>query len=435
MQNESYTNHVNILKNELVCALGCTEPIAIAYCASVVRHALAETVEHIDVYCSGNMIKNVKSVTVPNSNGMIGIEAAATLGIVGGNEFKALEVLESVTPSDIEKTKELLSNNFCNVEFVEGVPNLYVSIVAHGAHNKACATIEERHTNITELTLNGKPVEFNTEDSDECECTQNTQKLECDRDALTLSSIWEFIHEVCVEDIRKPIENQIECNTKISDEGLKNSWGANVGSTLLNCRPDSVCVRAKARAAAGSDARMNGCPLPVVIVCGSGNQGMTASLPVIEYAHSLNKDQDTLIRAIALSDLVAVHVKHHIGELSAFCGAVSASCGVGAAVCYLKGGNFDEMCNTIQNTLGNVSGIVCDGAKSSCAAKIAASVDAALLGCDMALSQNAFKSGEGLIGKDPEETIKNVGYMGRVGMRSTDIEILNIMTNKADVEL
>ena len=435
MDKTEYINHVNILKNELVCALGCTEPIAIAYAASLARRAMGATPDHIKVLCSGNMIKNVKSVTVPNSNGMIGIEAAATLGVVGGNEDKALEVLESITQEDIKLTQKLLDNNFCSVEFVEGVPNLYVSVEAQKDDDTSVATIEERHTNITVLTKNGVSVDFSSSDDDSsCSCVKDT-KLECDRDALTLESIWNFIHDVDVEDIRCCVENQIKCNSAIADEGIKNDWGANVGSTLLSTRPDDIIVRAKARAAAGSDARMNGCPMPVVIVCGSGNQGMTASLPVIEYAKHLNKSQDELIRAIALSDLVAVHIKHYIGELSAFCGAVSAACGVGSAVCYLKGGNLDQVGNTIQNTLGNVSGIVCDGAKSSCAAKIASSVDAALLGCDMALANQAFKPQEGLLGNSFEETIKNVGYVGRVGMCSTDIEILNIMTNKADVEL
>jgi L-cysteine desulfidase len=253
------------------------------------------------------------------------------------------------------------------------------------------------------------------------------------REDLSLKSIWEFAHQLEVTDVDGLISRQIELNQNISREGLSGRWGANIGSTLLHSRPNDISCKARAAAAAGSDARMSGCPLPVVINCGSGNQGITCSQPVLEYAHDLWSSHDGLVRAVVLSDLTAVHVKYFIGELSAFCGAVSASCGAGAGICYLRGGSFAQYEATIVNTLANVGGIVCDGAKPSCAAKISAAVDAAILGCDMALSDDNFLAGDGLVGRNAEETIRSMGYVGRVGMHPTDVEILNIMIGKTDV--
>lgn len=433
MNKQSYDNHIHILKAELVNALGCTEPIAIAYCAAVTRRALGTMPDCIEIHCSGNMIKNVKSVTVPNSQGMKGIEAAATLGMVGGNAQRGLEVLEGVDDEAIETAKRLVKEGFCQVDLVENVPNLYVACYAFAKDETASCVISERHTNIVELTHNDESLLEPEAHHDDCAAIQpNCQ--DCDRSALSLSSIWEFIHEVDVDDIRDVILNQLANNEAISKEGLSGNWGACVGRTLLDSRPDDISTCARAAAAAGSDARMSGCPLPVTIVCGSGNQGITCSMPVLEYARYLEADADTLIRAVALSNLVAVHVKHYIGELSAFCGAVSAAAGAGSAICYLKGGDFQQFQNTIINTLGNVGGIVCDGAKPSCAAKISSSLDAAILGCDMALAGRCFLAGEGLMGADPEDTIRNMGYVGRVGMHPTDVEILNLMIGKTKVD-
>ncbi len=431
MDATAYANHLAILKEELVCALGCTEPIAVAYASALARTALGCMPEHITVSCSGNIVKNVKSVTVPNSNGMRGIEAAATLGVVGGDERRALEVLESVTDKDRAKARQLVAEDFCSVELAEGVPNLYVQVVATASGHTAVSRIEERHTNVVELTLDGNAVQV-----DGVSIAQSTEEgtVQDPRTTLSLSSVWEFAHTVDLADVDELISFQITTNKAISDEGLRGNWGARIGRTLLSSRSNDITCKARASAAAGSDARMSGCAMPVVICCGSGNQGITCSMPVLEYGHELWSSHEDIIRAVVLSDLTAVHVKYYIGELSAFCGAVSASCGAGAGICMLRGGSFEQFEATVVNTLVNVGGIVCDGAKPSCAAKISAAVDAAILGCDMALADDNFLPGDGLVGDTPEESIRAMGYVGRVGMQPTDIEILNIMIGKTDLE-
>ena len=431
MDEASYRNHRAILEEELVCALGCTEPIAVAYAAALARAALGVEPESITSACSGNIIKNVKSVTVPNSGGLRGIEAAATLGTIGGDATRALEVLEAVSPADIERTKELLAGGYCDVALVEDVPNLYVRATATAGGHTAVACIEERHTNVTELSRDGVTVSVAGVTATGPGAHVETSRA--DRTKLTLESIWEFAHIVDIADVEPTVGRQIDLNKRIADEGIRGDWGASIGSTLLSSRPHDVVAKAKAMAAAGSDARMSGCPLPVVIICGSGNQGITASMPVLEYAHELWSSREALVRAVVLSDLTAVHVKHFVGELSAFCGAVTAGAGAGAGICYLRGGSFAQYEATIVNTIANVGGIVCDGAKPSCAAKISAAVDAAILGCDMALSDGSFHAGDGLVGADAEETIRSMGYVGRVGMHPTDVEILNIMIGKTDV--
>ena len=431
MDATAYANHLAILKEELVCALGCTEPIAVAYASALARTALGCMPEHITVSCSGNIVKNVKSVTVPNSNGMRGIEAAATLGVVGGDERRALEVLESVTDEHRAKARQLVAEDFCSVELAEGVPNLYVQVVATASGHTAVSRIEERHTNVVELTLDGNAVQV-----DGVSIAQSTEEgtVQDPRTTLSLSSVWEFAHTVDLADVDELISFQITTNKAISDEGLRGNWGARIGRTLLSSRSNDITCKARASAAAGSDARMSGCAMPVVICCGSGNQGITCSMPVLEYGHELWSSHEDIIRAVVLSDLTAVHVKYYIGELSAFCGAVSASCGAGAGICMLRGGSFEQFEATVVNTLVNVGGIVCDGAKPSCAAKISAAVDAAILGCDMALADDNFLAGDGLVGDTPEESIRAMGYVGRVGMQPTDIEILNIMIGKTDLD-
>ncbi|MEE8681787.1 MAG: L-serine ammonia-lyase, iron-sulfur-dependent, subunit alpha [Olsenella sp.] len=421
--------YLNILKRELVCALGCTEPIAVAFVAALARDALGTAPEHLSVACSGNIIKNVKSVTVPNSGNQRGIEAAATLGCVGGKAEAALEVLEGVTKDEQERTRELVSSGFCDVSLAEDVPNLYVRVVATGEGHEGVACVSGRHTNVVELARDGKAVSVDGVTVQEG-AAQEDAEAEPDLACLSLEGIWEFVHTVDIADIKDMIERQVTLNENISNEGLSGDWGARIGKTLLLTRPDDISCRARAAAAAGSDARMSGCPMPVVINCGSGNQGITCSLPVAEYARYLKVPHDEMLRAVALSDLTAIHAKRFIGELSAFCGAVTAATGAGAAICYLRGGSFGQYQATIANTLANVGGIVCDGAKPSCAAKIAAAVDAAILGCDMALTNVDFNPGEGLIGETTEETIRSMGYVGRVGMHPTDVEILNIMIGK-----
>ena len=436
MDATAYANHLQILREELVCALGCTEPIALAYVASLARTALGREPEHLLVQCSGNIVKNVKSVTVPNSGGQHGIEVAATLGAIGGDETRALEVLETVTKEDCERCNRLVRQGYCDVMLVRDVPNLYIRVVASARGHEAVACVEERHTNVTELTFDGAPTMAHSVSAQSCDGSGDGAKApdgQGIREALDLGSIWEFVHEARIEDIRGLICQQIDLNEMIAAEGLSGNWGANIGRTLLNTRPNDISCRVRALAAAGSDARMGGCPLPVVICCGSGNQGITCSQPVVEWGRELGLPKDDIARAVALSDLVAVHVKHFVGELSAFCGAVSAACGAGAAICWLRGGTFEQYQATVVNTLANVGGIVCDGAKPSCAAKIASAVDAAVLGCDMALLGNNLLPGEGLVSVDAEQTIRSVGYVGRVGMRATDVEILNLMIGKTRV--
>ena len=430
MDPSAISTHIAILQEELVCALGCTEPIAVAYAAALARAALGKQPDHLNVACSGNIIKNVKSVTVPNSGGMRGIEAAAILGAVGGDETRELEVLESVTDTHREATSRLLQKHVCDVTLAENVPNLYVRIIAEADDHTAIARLEERHTNVTELTLDGTPISVANVSA---HAADPYATVTDPRETLSLASIWEFAHTVDLALVDELISNQITTNKAISDEGLRNDWGANIGRTLLRSRSNDITCKARASAAAGSDARMSGCAMPVVICCGSGNQGITCSMPVLEYAHELWASHEELVRAVVLSDLTAVHVKFYVGELSAFCGAVSASCGAGAGICMLRGGTFEQFEATVVNTLVNVGGIVCDGAKPSCAAKISATVDAAILGCDQALTGVSFKPGDGLVGDTPEESIRAMGYVGRVGMQPTDIEILNIMIGKTDV--
>ena len=430
MDAATYDRHIAILREELVCALGCTEPIAVAYAAALARAALTRMPDHLAVACSGNIIKNVKSVTVPNSGGMKGIEAAALLGALGGDETRALEVLESVKEEHRAQVAPLIAASACSVELAEGVPNLYVRVTATGGGRTAIACLEERHTNVTELTVDGVPT---TVGGISAQAANPHATIADPRAELTLTSIWEFAHEVDLADVDELITGQVTTNKAISDEGLRNDWGANIGRTLLRSRSNDITCKARASAAAGSDARMSGCAMPVVICCGSGNQGITCSMPVLEYAHELWSSHEELVRAVVLSDLTAVHVKYYVGELSAFCGAVSASCGAGAGICMLRGGSFEQFEATVVNTLVNVGGIVCDGAKPSCAAKISAAVDAAILGCDMALADDSFKAGDGLVGDTPEESIRMMGRVGRVGMQPTDIEILNLMIGKTEV--
>ena len=426
MEKSLYDNYVNILKHELIPALGCTEPIAIAYASAKARQVLGEMPDRIEMNLSGNIIKNVKGVTVPNSGGLKGMEVAAVLGVVGGNADAALEVLESVKPEDIELTKKLVAQGICTCELAEGVANLYVEARVYKDGHSAEVTILDHHTNIVKVVKDGEVlVDRKSEDEN--------ADAGIDKSKLTLKDIIDFANEVKIEDVKEVLGRQLTMNKAISQEGLDNPWGAQVGKTLLASRGNDVVTRACARAAAGSDARMSGCSLPVVINSGSGNQGITVSMPVYTYAEEWNISEDKLYRALCISNLVSVHIKYFIGSLSAFCGAVSAACGSGAAIAYMYGASYDQIGQTIINTLGNVGGIVCDGAKSSCAAKISSAVNAALLGFQMAIEGKGFQNGEGIVLENVEQTIKSMGHVGRVGMAGTDIDILNIMIGKIDV--
>ena len=423
MDKEIYQNYVNILREELVPALGCTEPIAIAYGAATAVAALGCRPEHIHMHCSGNIVKNVQGVTVPNSGGMKGIEAAAVLGALGGDSTKKLEVLESVTPEVIEKAKALIGTGYCKCTLAEGVANLFVLAEVSAAGHTVKVEIEHTHTGIVSIIKDGESIFQNRG------IEQPASRIG-DKSTLNVIDILDFADTVDIKDIKSFLDNQIEMNSVISDEGLRRCYGACVGKTLLETYGDGVANRAKARAAAGSDARMSGCSLPVVINSGSGNQGMTVSLPVIEFAKEIGASREKLYRALVISNLVALHQKKYIGNLSAYCGAVCAACGSGAAITYLYGGSYDDISRTIINTIANVGGIVCDGAKPSCAAKIASAVDAAIMGHYMSREGRCFHYGEGLVQEDVEHTIQNIGYVGRVGMKATDVEILNIMLDE-----
>ena len=419
MDQHMYNEYLAILREEIVPALGCTEPIAIAYASAKARSVLGCLPEHITVKCSGNIIKNVKAVIVPTTGDMKGIETSAVLGAVGGNPDKKLEVLVDVTEEDLALTRELLKKKICSVELIEGVSSLQIIVEMTAGEDSSLVEIAFSHTNIVRIEHNGALL-FKKGLS-----VQNA--TETDRSLLNLKDIYTFATTVNLEDVADLMERQVDCNLKIAREGLSNKYGANVGSTILEHYGDDVRNRARALPAAGSDARMNGCVLPVMINSGSGNQGMTVSLPVEVYAEELEVSREKKIRALVLSNLIGIYQKNELGKLSAYCGAVSAAVGAGAAIAYLNNASYDVIEETIVNTLGNVSGIVCDGAKASCAAKIASSVDAAILAYHMASERRGFHNGEGLVKESAEKTLKSYGRMGREGMRATDVEILRIM--------
>ena len=419
MDSTLYANYLNILKHELVPALGCTEPIAIAYAAAKARQVLGEFPEQVEMHLSGNIIKNVKGVTVPNSGGLKGIDVAAVLGIVGGNADRALEVLSEVSPEDISRTRELISQKICSCSLVENVDNLFITAIVTSGKHSASVTIEHQHTNITKITKDGEIILDNP--------YRSTEAAAIDKSLLTVKDILDFADQVRMEDIQPVINRQIKLNSAIAQEGLDNNYGAQIGKTLMHVWGKSVTTRACARAAAGSDARMGGCSMPVVINSGSGNQGLTVSIPVIVYAEEKKCSDEELYRALVVSNLISLHQKRYIGNLSAYCGATSAGCAAACGIAYLEHSSYDVICNTIINSICTIGGMVCDGAKSSCAGKIASAVEAGLLAYSMAKDGKVYGEGEGLVGKDIEDTISNVGRMGKDGMKSTDLEILNIM--------
>ena len=420
-EDEKYQAYVQILKEELVPAMGCTEPIALAYAAAKAREVLGEIPDEGKVEASGSIIKNVKSVIVPNTNHLKGIPAAATAGIIAGKAEKELEVIAEVTEEQIEEMKEFLKTRKITVEHVDHGITFEIIVTVTKGDSYAMVRIANYHTNIVHIEKDHKvlldiPVEGESEEG------------LTDRSLLDVEDIWDFINTVEIDDIREVIGRQIEYNTAIADEGLRGDYGANIGRVLLETYGDAdVKVRAKARAAAGSDARMNGCELPVIINAGSGNQGMTCSLPVLEYAKELNSGEDKTYRALALSNLVAIHQKTGIGRLSAYCGAVSAGAAAGAGIAYLCGGGYEEVIHTVVNALAIVSGMVCDGAKASCAAKIAESVDAGILGYNMYIRGQQFYAGDGIVTRGVEATIHNIGRLGKDGMRETNEEIIKMM--------
>ena len=417
-EDNIYQVYVQILKEELVTAMGCTEPIAISYAAARARAVLGELPEKIIVKASGSIIKNVKSVVVPNTGGLRGIEAAAAAGVVCGNENRKLEVLSEIESEDIERIKGYLGQADIKVEYQETGRTFDLSVCVYKEHSQACVRITDYHTNIVQIEKNWEFIRDDLKD----------EKIEkANRDVLSMENIWEFVRCADIEDVKETLDKQIECNMKIAREGIRGNYGANIGSILLKMEGDSVQVRAKAMAAAGSDARMNGCGLPVVINSGSGNQGITCSVPVLVYGESLNCDIKKIYRALLLSNLTAIYIKAGIGTLSAYCGAVSAGAAAGAGIAYLHGGGYEEIKHTIVNALAIVSGIVCDGAKASCAAKIASSVEAGIVGYYMYLNEQEFCAGEGIVAEGIDRTIENIGILGKEGMKETNKKIIEMM--------
>ena len=417
--NKIYRQYLQILREALIPAMGCTEPIAMAYAAAKARQVLGEMPDKIDIVISGNIIKNVKSVVVPNTGGLKGITAAVAAGVTVGDADRQLEVLAGVREEDIHLIREFMDSCPMTVMKSQSPKLLDIDLRLYKGTDCVRLRIADYHTNIVLIEKNGDVLLRLDDASDD--------GGETDRSVLSVKGIVEFAECVRIDDVRELLERQIAYNTAISQEGLRGEYGASVGKTLLSTRGSDVRVRARAVAAAGSDARMSGCELPVVIVSGSGNQGMTASLPVIVYAQDMGADRDRLLRALVVSNLVTVHQKTPIGRLSAFCGAVSAGCGAAAGVAWLCEGSVDAVSATITNTLGMISGTVCDGAKPSCATKIASAVEAGLLGFDLYERGKGLCGGDGILKGDVEKTIESVGKLAREGMRETDSEILEIM--------
>ena len=413
-----YQMYLDILQEELLPALGCTEPIAVAYAAANARSVLPGAPERLEVAVSNNIVKNVKSVIVPNTGGLKGIQAAAAIGAVAGNEKLALEVISSVTERDRESLRKFLAEKEILVKPAESTDVFDIRVDAFdGEGNHGVCRIQKTHTNVTLMAKNDV-ILLRRDDA------QSDRQL-ANREMHSVEGILDFAQTCELEDIKPVLSRQIRCNSAISNEGLKTPYGANIGKLFTN-RQD-LRSRAIGRAAAGSDARMSGCDLPVIINSGSGNQGMTASLPVLTYAEELQVGEEKTYRALALSNLLTIHLRSGIGTLSAYCGAVSAGSAAGAAVCWLQGGDYDAIAHTLVNSLAIVSGIICDGAKPSCAAKIACAVDAGLFGWEMYQNGQQFFGGDGMVEKGVENTIANVSRIGREGMRETDREIIHIM--------
>ena len=424
LEKEKYQAYISILKEELVPALGCTEPIAIAYAAAKAREVLGSFPSKVVAKCSGNIIKNAKSVIVPNTGNLKGIIASALAGILVGDSTKEMNLLEELKESDIEKIKQLMQTDICRVEMLESDANLHIVIQVMDTDKEVSVEIKHTHTNITRIEKDGKLI-FQKECKDE-----NLNGFSSDRNILNVKDILDFANTVKLEDIENILKGQIEHNLSIAREGINGNYGCGVGKMLMDCYGDNIFTKIRAYAAAGSDARMNGCNLPVVTNSGSGNQGMTTSLPVIIYAQEKKLDPEKMYRGLVLSNLITIHLRSAMGRLSAYCGAVCAACGSGAGITYLAGGTPEQIERTITNTLGNVSGIVCDGAKSSCAAKIASGLDAAIMAHFLAMRGTAFEADSGIIKETVEDTIAAVGRLGHDGMKETDVEVLKIMLNQ-----
>ena len=417
-ENSLYSIYVQILKEELVMAMGCTEPIAISYACAKATQVLDHLPDRIVVKASGSIIKNVKSVIVPHTNGLKGIEVAAAAGALYGDADAKLEVLSSATREQIEELPEYVQNTNITVQHIEQGHVFDLEIHVYYEQEHASVRIVDTHTNIVQIEKNWQVI---------FEDKTTSLELKADHSALIMKQIWDFSQTVDIDDVKEILDRQIACNMAIANEGIHNSYGANIGHVILNMDSDCVKTRAKAYAAAGSDARMNGCELPVVINSGSGNQGITCCVPVVVYAKELDCTQEQLYRALVLSNLTAIYIKTGIGTLSAFCGAVSAGAAAGAGIAYLHNGTYKEIQHTIVNALAILSGTICDGAKASCAAKIASSVDAGIMGYYMYKNKQQFYAGDGIVAHSVDETIQNIGTLGSQGMLQTNDKIIEMM--------
>lgn len=417
-EDSLYSIYVQILKEELVMAMGCTEPIAISYACAKATQVLDHLPDRIVVKASGSIIKNVKSVIVPHTNGLKGIEVAAAAGALYGDADAKLEVLSSATREQIEELPEYVQNTNITVQHIEQGHVFDLEIHVYYEQEHASVRIVDTHTNIVQIEKNWQVI---------FEDKTTSLELKADHSALIMKQIWDFSQTVDIDDVKEILDRQIACNMAIANEGIHNSYGANIGHVILNMDSDCVKTRAKAYAAAGSDARMNGCELPVVINSGSGNQGITCCVPVVVYAKELDCTQEQLYRALVLSNLTAIYIKTGIGTLSAFCGAVSAGAAAGAGIAYLHNGTYKEIQHTIINALAILSGTICDGAKASCAAKIASSVDAGIMGYYMYKNKQQFYAGDGIVAHSVDETIQNIGTLGSQGMLQTNDKIIEMM--------
>lgn len=420
MEQSIYNTYVRLLERELVPAMGCTEPIAVAYAAAVAARELGVRPETVDICVSANILKNVKGVIVPNTGGLHGLEAAAAAGIIAGEPERKLLVISKVTPQQQTKIAAYLKEGAFTVRESEAGALFDIFITLSGGGHQAACRIAEEHANIVHIQRDGETVYSRS-------LKNNGPETASDKAALSVERIVEFADTVHIPDVKAIFDRQITCNMDIAQEGLRKDYGARIGKVLLSTRENDVITRAKAYAAAASDARMGGCEKPVIINSGSGNQGITASVPVVIYARELGATEEQLYRALAVSNLVTLHLKSGIGPLSAYCGAISAGCGAAAGIAYLYGGKFREVAHTVVNALAINSGVICDGAKASCAAKIASAVEAGILGMQMFRQGSQFYGGDGIVSKGVENTIGNVSRLASEGMRKTDAEIIKIM--------
>lgn len=424
LHDKQYEAYVQILREELIPAFGCTEPIALAYAAAIAAGELGKYPTGVLVEVSGNIVKNVKSVIVPNTGGMNGIEAAVAAGIVAGKPEKKLEVIADIEERQIADIRKFMESTRIQVNLADSEYIFDIGVILFNEEESVKVRIVGEHTNVVLIEHNGRVILKKDITAD------RTASDMTDRTVLNIQDIVEFANIAEIADVQEILDRQIAYNMAIAQEGMKNNYGANIGKVLLHTYGDDVKTKARAYAAAGSDARMNGCSLPVVICSGSGNQGITASVPVIVYAIELGIEKDRLYRALLVSNLATIHQKTGIGRLSAYCGAISAGCGSGAGIAYLLGDGYEEISHTLVNGLAIVSGIICDGAKASCAAKIATAVDAGIMGYAMYKQGQQFYAGDGIVAKGIEENILNIGLLAKEGMRETDKEILTIMTGK-----